>query len=286
MKSPVFLLAELDLYYLCQPKRGLSVCPWKKKKDVLCMSKAMIFAAGLGTRLRPLTDTMPKALVPVGGKPLLELQLEKLVSAGFTDIVINVHHFAEQIMRFVQERGGCGAQVCFSDERGCLLDTGGGIRKAAPLLSDGGEGGGPFLVHNVDILSNVDLAGFFGLGRDAAALLLASGRQTQRYLLCDASDRLVGWTNVKTGEVKSPYPGLEVAACRKYAFAGIHTFSPRLFAYFDRWPEKFSIIDFYLSVCGKEDIRVCPLPGLKILDVGKPEALKQAEDFLARECCQ
>ena len=93
-------------------------------------------------------------------------------------------------------------------------------------------------------------------------------------------------STLKTGEVKSPYPGLEVAACRKYAFAGIHTFSPRLFAYFDRWPEKFSIIDFYLSVCGKEDIRVCPLPGLKILDVGKPEALKQAEDFLARECCQ
>ena len=117
-------------------------------------------------------------------------------------------------------------------------------------------------------------------------MLLVSERQTQRYLLFDEENRLVGWTNVKTGEVKSPYPNLDVAACRKFAFAGIHTFSPHLFAYFDRWPEKFSIIDFYLSVCDREDIRACPLPGLKILDVGKQDSLAQAAEFLAQECCQ
>ena len=103
--------------------------------------KAMIFAAGLGTRLKPLTDTMPKALVPVGGRPLLEIQIRRLVAAGFSDIVVNVHHFAEQIVRFVEEHGGFGAKVSFSDEGGCLLETGGGIRKAMPLLLEGnGEG--------------------------------------------------------------------------------------------------------------------------------------------------
>ena len=248
--------------------------------------KAMVFAAGLGTRLKPLTDTMPKALVPVDGTPLLEILIRKLVAAGFTDMVVNVHHFADQIVQFVEAHDGLGANVRFSDERECLLDTGGGIKHAVPLLSAGNVDGAPFLIHNVDILSNVDLADFYRRGRDVAALLLVSERQTQRYLLFDEENRLVGWTNVKTGEVKSPYPNLDVAACRKFAFAGIHTFSPRLFAYFNRWPEKFSIIDFYLSVCDREDIRACPLPGLKILDVGKPDALTRAGEFLAHGCCQ
>lgn len=247
--------------------------------------KAMIFAAGLGTRLKPLTDTMPKALVPVGGKPLLELLLRKLVAAGFTEVVINVHHFAQQIVRFVEEHDGFGAQVRFSDESACLLDTGGGLRKAMPLLLEGNDGDTPFLVHNVDILSNVDLAGFGRKGSDASALLLVSERRTQRYLLFDGENRLVGWTHTGTGQVKSPYPELDVAACRKYAFAGIHTFSPRLFPLFGGWPEKFSIIDFYLSVCDREPIYACPAPGLKMLDVGKLDSLAQAEEFLKRECC-
>lgn len=248
--------------------------------------KAMIFAAGLGTRLKPLTDTMPKALVPVGGKPLLELQMHRLVAAGFTDIVINVHHFADQIVRFVEEHDGFGARVRFSDERERLLDTGGGIRKAVPLLLDGNEGGAPFLVHNVDILSNVNLADFYRRGTEAAALLLVNERLTQRYLLFDReSGRLMGWTNVATGEVKSPYQALDVEACRKYAFAGIHLFSPRLFTYFNDWPDRFSIIDFYLSVCNRESVYAYPSPGLKVLDVGKQDSLTRAEAFLAEECC-
>ena len=169
----------------------------------------MIFAAGLGTRLKPLTDTMPKALVPVGGKPLLEILIRKLVASGFTEIVINVHHFADQIIRFVEEHDAFGADVRFSDESGKLLETGGGIKKAIPLLLESGVAERPFLVHNVDILSNVDLRDFYRHGVGAAALLLVSERQTQRYLLFDEEKRLVGWTNVKTGEVKSPYKGLK-----------------------------------------------------------------------------
>ena len=248
--------------------------------------KARIFAAGLGTRLKPLTDTMPKALVPVGGKPLLEILIRKLVASGFTEIVINVHHFADQIIRFVEEHDAFGADIRFSDESGKLLETGGGIKKAIPLLLESGVTERPFLVHNVDILSNVDLQDFYRHGAGAAALLLVSERQTQRYLLFDEENRLVGWTNVKTGEVKSPYKGLDVEACRKYAFAGVHLFSPRLFPYFDAWPDKFSVIDFYLSVCDREPIYAYPSPGLKILDVGKQDALEKAEDFLTGECCQ
>ncbi len=247
--------------------------------------KAMIFAAGLGTRLKPLTDVMPKALVPVGGKPLLEILIRKLVAAGFTEIVINVHHFSAQIVRFVEEHHSFGADIRFSDESGRLLETGGGIKKAVPLLSECGEAESPFLIHNVDILSNVNLTDFYRMGKEASAVLLVSERKTQRYLLFDEGNRLVGWTNVSTGEVRSPYAHLDVSVCRKYAFAGIHLFSPKLFAYFDAWPEKFSVIDFYLSVCDREVIYACPLPGLKILDVGKQDSLSAAEDFLAGECC-
>ncbi len=238
--------------------------------------KAMIFAAGLGTRLKPLTDTMPKALVPVGGKPLLEILIRKLIATGFTEIVINVHHFAEQIVRYVEEHDAFGADIRFSDESDCLLETGGGIRKAVPLL----QGDEPFLVHNVDILSNVDLQAFYRQGHQAAAVLLVSRRPTQRYLLFNHENRLVGWTNVKTGEVKSPYRNLDVDACRKLAFAGIHLFSPRLFPYFENWPEKFSVIDFYLSVCDKERIEAYEYPGLRLMDVGKLDTLADAEDFL------
>lgn len=245
----------------------------------------MIFAAGLGTRLKPLTDTMPKALVPVGGKPLLEIQIRKLMAAGITDIVINVHHFADRIVRFVEANRSFGARISFSDETAALLETGGGIKKAVPLLSAGNPEQSPFLVHNVDILSNVDLKDFCARGKDYAALLLVSERKTKRYLLFDDGNRLVGWTNVETGEVKSPYPNLDVSQCKRYAFAGIHIFSPRLFPYFKEWKDKFSIIDFYLSVCDKEPVYGYPSPGLELMDVGKTDTLEKAEDFLHRLYC-
>ena len=243
--------------------------------------KAMIFAAGLGTRLKPLTDTMPKALVPVGGKPLLGMLMEKLKSAGFTDVVINVHHFAQQIIDYVNENDSFGLRVGFSDEREQLLETGGGIKKAVSLLKEQMAEDFSFLVHNVDILSNVNLSEFYRFGTGCAALLLVSERETQRYLLFNEENRLVGWTNMKTGEVKSPYPDLDLKACKKLAFAGVHMFSSRLFPYFSQWGDKFSIIDFYLSVCDKEPIYGCPYPDLRLMDVGKLDSLEKAEFFLS-----
>lgn len=236
----------------------------------------MIFAAGLGTRLKPITDSMPKALVPVNGKPLLEYQLEKLKAAGFTDIVINVHHFADMIEEWCQQHP-MRCRILFSDEREKLLETGGGIKHAAPLLRDANEG---FLIHNVDILSNVDLAAFKEASQGRAATLLVSERKTQRYLLFDDDMRLVGWTNVATGEVRSPYPNLDPHLYKMYAFAGVHYMNPCLFTYFDSFSDKFSIIDFYLKVCNTEPIYGYVQPNLRLLDVGKLDSLDAAEAFV------
>ncbi|MCF0198079.1 MAG: NTP transferase domain-containing protein [Bacteroidaceae bacterium] len=234
--------------------------------------KAMIFAAGLGTRLKPITDRMPKALVPVDGQPLLQILLEKLQAAGYDDLVINVHHFADTIEAWCQGRPG----IRFSDERAQLLETGGGIRHAAPLLADADS----FLIHNVDILSNVRLRDFAEAGKTAEVTLLVSERATQRYLLFDEAMRLVGWTNVKTGEVRSPYPHLDPSRYRHLAFAGIHQMSSALLPLMDNYPDKFSIIDFYLQQCAEHTIRGYVQPDLRMMDVGKLGSLDQAADFL------
>ena len=240
------------------------------------MRKAMVLAAGLGTRLRPLTDNKPKALVEAGGKTLLEHTLLKLKESGFGFIVVNVHHFAWQITEFLRTNDNFGLHVEISDESGMLLDTGGAIKKACPLFE-----GSPFLIHNVDIMSNVSLAGFYAESLAADATLLVSERQTKRYLLFSDDMRLVGWTNVETGEVRSPYAGLTPQSCRMYAFSGIHVFSPRLFPLMQPFPEKFGIIDFYLDVCAKADIRGCLKPDLRLLDVGKLSSLAEAERFVS-----
>ena len=244
--------------------------------------KAMIFAAGLGTRLKPLTDRMPKALVPVGGQPLLEIVLQKLQAQGFDDVVINIHHFADMIEDWVKGEGlkdeGLRVKIQLSDERQELLETGGGIKHARALLADADR----FLIHNVDILSNVDLKTFYSKGESHAATLLVSERDTQRYLLFDDNMRLVGWTNLKTGEVKSPYPNLDPSKYRKRAFAGIHQMSTCLFPLMDSWPDKFSIIDFYLSICAEHPIYGCVQPDLRLMDVGKLDTLAEAEQFLAQ----
>lgn len=238
-------------------------------------NKVMIFAAGLGTRLKPLTDTMPKALVPIGGKPLLERLLDKLDRAGYNDVVINIHHFADMIEAWLADHPREGRKVACSDERQQLLETGGGIKHAMPLLQDAER----FLIHNVDIISNCDLQAFRAAGEGKSALLLVSQRVTQRYLLFDDDMRLVGWTNIKTGEVKSPYEGLDPDKYHKYAFAGIHQMSTSLFRYFDEWPEKFSIIDFYLNLCAREGIYGYVQPDLRLMDVGKIDTLDEANAF-------
>ncbi|MBP3251966.1 MAG: nucleotidyltransferase family protein [Prevotella sp.] len=250
------------------------------------MKQAMIFAAGLGTRLRPLTDTMPKALVRVGGKPLLWHVMSKLSAAGYERVVVNVHHFADQIISYLQVND-FGLDVRISDERELLLETGGGIKHARSLFDDES----PLLIHNVDILSNVDLDWFARQHEpDEDAVLLVSRRSSKRHLLFDNAMRLMGWRNVETGEVKSPYEYVRLTGLsqhgepfNEFAFSGIHSFSPRLFPLMDRFPDRFSIIDFYLSVCHRSRIVGCLKPDLQLLDVGKTDTLAQAEEFLGRK---
>lgn len=242
--------------------------------------RAMIFAAGLGTRLRPLTDTRPKALVEVGGRPLLDIVAGRLVQAGVSSLVVNVHHFAEMVKAHLQA-SDYHVPVAVSDESRQLLDTGGGVLAARPLL----EGDGRFLIHNVDILSNLDIRAFGEAARpDALATLVVSRRETSRYLLFDDDMRLAGWTNVRTGEVRSPFPDLDPAACRRLAFAGIHLLSDRIFELMSgRYVpgEAFPIMDFYLSVAAEHPIYGYVPEDLRLLDVGRPETLEEAAAFIS-----
>lgn len=239
--------------------------------------KAMIFAAGLGTRLKPITDTLPKALVPVGGEPLLAHVIRKLVAAGYDHLVVNVHHFPDLVIGYLKEHD-FGVRVDISDERDFLLETGGGVAHARGLLE-----GEPFLVHNVDILSNLDLQWFREQHRPGAlATLLVSERKTQRYLLFREDGRLVGWTNLATGEVRSPFPDLDPSACRMLAFSGIHYMSSGIFQAFEAldMPERFPIMDFYLKACDRYPIYAAVPSALQLLDVGKLDTLAAAEGFL------
>ena len=255
------------------------------------MKQAMIFAAGLGTRLKPLTDHMPKALVRVGDEPLLKRVIHQLQCAGIERIVINVHHFSQMILDYLKENNNFGLDIRISDESDGLLETGGGIKKAAPLF----DKGQPILIHNVDILSNVNLARFYDLHLDAAASLLVSWRKTKRYLVFNNDMRLVGWTNIETGEVKSPFAEVKeelkngfqtvdsqlvTANYKLYAFSGIHSFSPSLFSLMDNYPDRFPIIGFYVQNCDKVRIQGVVKEDLKLMDVGKQETLAEAEDFL------
>jgi NDP-sugar pyrophosphorylase family protein len=239
------------------------------------MKQAMIFAAGLGTRLKPLTDTMPKALVRVGGQPLLWHVIMKLKAAGYERIVVNVHHFAQQIIDYLQTNGNFGLDIRISDETDGLLETGGGIKKALPLFDQES----PILIHNVDILSNLDLDALT-MTNAPDALLVVSRRQTKRYLLFDDEMLLDGWTNIETGEVKSPYPALDPTGMRQLAFSGMHVIWPRLFPLFKEMPDRFGIIDFYLKYCHQCAIIGLEQKDLRLLDVGKLDTLEQAESFL------
>ena len=238
--------------------------------------KAMIFAAGLGSRLKPLTDTRPKALVEVAGKTLLEHTILKLKSSGFDEIVINVYHFAGQIVDFLKRNNNFGVTIHISDETEMLLETGGGIKKAAHFFCNE-----PVLIHNVDILSDVDLYQLWQqhIDNNSAATLLVSNRKSSRNLLFKEG-RLAGWKNNNTGEVKSPYADFDSDKYDAYAFSGIHVISPSLLKYMSEWGSKFSIIDYYLSICDKESILSVVKNDLNLIDVGKIDTLAKAEDFL------
>ena len=245
--------------------------------------KAMIFAAGLGTRLKPLTDTMPKALLPIAGKTLLQWQIEKLRNAGIGEMVVNVHHFADQIIDYLHTNDNFGCQIAVSDERGQLLETGGGLYKAKDLLCDGS--GTPVLACNVDILSNIcieDLAKAYS--PDMLGLLVVSPRQTQRYLLFDSGLRLHGWTNIVTGELR-PAGGADACTFRRLAFSGMQILSPVIFGNMETTIAqkgcKFSLIDLYLNLCATQPLYGYIPTGYRMMDVGKIDQLATAESFAA-----
>ncbi len=250
--------------------------------------KAMIFAAGLGTRLKPLTDTLPKALVPLAGKTLLQWQIEKLKSAGITDIVINVHHFADKIIDYLRENDNFGCHIQVSDERGMLLETGGGLRKAQSLLTSSPEESkrAPILVCNVDILSNIDIPALLrAYNPEEMGLVVVMPRDTQRYLVFDDTQRLCGWTNIATGEVRGPIANIQdpIANTRNLAFSGMQVLNPRIFSCMDELValkgEKFSLIDLYVHIAEKEVLRAYIPENYRMMDVGKISQLSEAEAF-------
>lgn len=241
------------------------------------MKQAMIFAAGMGTRLKPLTDTMPKALVPIAGTPLLAHVILKLKQAGFEKIVVNVHHFSEMIIDYLKSNQHFGIEILISDESEKLLETGGGIKKAAHFF----DINSPVLIHNVDIISNIDLnellSEFDNTKTDA--ILAVSQRDTFRYFLFDDKLNLKGWINEKTGETK-PKPNLNSKDFSKLAFSGIHLISGTLIAQMLDYPDKFPITDFYLEQCNNFTIKAFIPENLKLLDVGKIDIIEDAENFL------
>ena len=244
---------------------------------------AMILAAGLGTRLKALTQDKPKALVELNGKPLLQHCIENLIANGFYHIVINVHHFGEQIIDFINNQHQFDAVIQISDERDLLMDTGGGIVKASPLFKDSKA----VLVHNVDIISNVDLGEmsqqFLSSGDDA--WLLTQDRETNRKLLFDDENLLVGWTNKSEERFKwvnnesalrqaqGPLPFY-----KEMAFSGLHFFRSDLFAEFEVKPQ--SVIDLYLNLAKTNRIVSKPIQPNYWFDLGKPEQLQAAENYI------
>ena len=242
--------------------------------------KAMILAAGLGTRLASLTSNKPKALVELWGKPLLYHVTKKLVENGFDDITINVHHFSDRIMEYVETdqyrslTNSVNAKIKISDETDFLLDTGGALLHAAPLLF--GENDKAILVHNVDIISNANLSELYDKGKNSDASLLVSQRDTQRLLLFNNEQRLVGWTNIATQEVKTPFPNFKIDDFAKRAFAGIHVVTKRAVDTMENMGQsKFGIMDFYIKNADKLIIKGIEQENLSITDVGKIEMLNR-----------
>lgn len=252
--------------------------------------KAMIFAAGLGTRLKPFTDSHPKALVEVGGQPMLGLVIEKLKRIGVSEIVVNVHHFASQITEYLKRNNNFGITVHISDESDFLLDTGGGILAARRWL-DGDE---PFIVHNADILTDVDILAMraYADSHRGLATLLVAPRDTKRYLLFNPDDmQMKGWVNIETSELRPPNIP-DAGSLSRLAFAGVHILHPAIFPHLAEFARhlpaspgsevpKFSIMDFYIAACADLPVYgyVSPLP-YRWHDIGKPASLMAAQaDF-------
>ena len=230
----------------------------------------MIFAAGLGTRFKPWTDNHPKALAIVNGKSLLQRNIEYLQQYGIKEVVVNVHHLADQIVDVINNNKGWGSEIFISDETDVALETGGGLLKAAPLLGDES-----FVVMNADILTDLDLSAMINAHQQLQplAMLATTNRETSRYFLFDHLDNLCGWKNIKTGEEKI---SRNTADKFPKAFSGIHIIDPRIFSLITQ-RGKFSMVDVYLSLASSEIIKSFDHSHSKLIDVGKPESVAIAE---------
>jgi NDP-sugar pyrophosphorylase family protein len=233
--------------------------------------RAMILAAGLGTRLQPLTDNLPKALVKIRDKTLLEIAINNLVKNRFDKIIINVHYFAEHVINFI-EQNNFDADISISDERDKLLDTGGGLKKASRFFNDGK----PFLLYNVDIISNLNLQTLYhaNIKSNSIATLTVRKRESSRYLLFNSENVLCGWKNTKTGELIS---SCNIDMLDEFAFSGIHIIDPKIFSLMPD-DDVFSMIDLYLNIMRENKIIAHIDNDSFWLDVGTSESLKIAEE--------
>lgn len=232
----------------------------------------MILAAGLGTRLKPFTDKHPKALVEINGKTILQRNIEYLSHYGIKKIIVNVHHFADQIIEYLDKNNGFGSEVSISDETNEVLETGGGLKKAAWFLNDNTH---PFVVINVDILTDMNLDEMIRLHHQAnpVATLAITTRSTSRYFLFDENNHLCGWENIKTGEQKISKKSNQYI---RKAFSGIHIISPEIFSLI-KFTGKFSMVDVYLELAKTHTITSFDHSNSKLIDVGKPESVLKAE---------
>jgi N-acetyl-alpha-D-muramate 1-phosphate uridylyltransferase len=237
--------------------------------------KAMIFAAGLGTRLKPYTDRMPKALVPVAGIPMIEHVILRLKAHSIKEIIINVHHFAEQVIDFIHLKHEFGIHIEVSDETDFLLDTGGGLKKASWFFDDGV----PFILHNVDVLSSIDIEAMIGFhaAHRSISTLAVSKRESSRYFLFDREMRLCGWeNNLKNEQVMSINPGYELS---KFAFSGIHIIDPRIFEFMNE-KGRFSLVDVYLRLTNEHPVYGFAHNANDWIDLGRPSDVERAGEMI------
>lgn len=233
----------------------------------------MIFSAGLGTRFKPWTDKHPKALAPVNGKTLLQRNIEYLQQYGIDDVIVNVHHFADQIIETVEKNNGWGSKVVISDERDAVLETGGGLLKARHLFTPGER----FLTCNADILTDLNIHDLIRYHESQKALISfgVTNRKSSRCLLFDEHDQLCGWKNNSTGEVKLPVPHTPLS---EKAYSCVALFEPTVFDLIP-FTGKFSLIDVYLALAPANRIMGYDHSGDRLVDVGKPESIPAAESL-------
>jgi NDP-sugar pyrophosphorylase family protein len=239
--------------------------------------KAMILAAGLGSRLKPWTDNHPKALAIVNGKSLLQLNIEYLQRYGIQEIVVNVHHFADQIIEVIEKNNGWGSRIIISNEKEEVLETGGGVLKAAPLLHNAN----PIVLMNVDILTDMNLQSMISYHQEKKPLatLATTNRKTSRYFLFDQGNNLCGWRNVKTGEERPPNSVMKEKNTAR-AFSGIHIVESRILSLIKQ-RGKFSIVDVYLDLMQEEIIKFFDHSENRFIDVGKTESIAMAETMFS-----